>query len=85
MASLRRLALSRRLARAKQVRVRVVVIGNLYVGGTGKTPLAIELARALARPWLVPGVISRGSEPSAGCRVSWYRTAARLTTATSRF
>jgi tetraacyldisaccharide 4'-kinase len=48
------------LARAEQLPVPVVVIGNLYVGGTGKTPLAIELARTLrARGWS-PGVISRG-------------------------
>lgn len=40
--------------------VPVVVIGNLYVGGTGKTPLTIELARALsARGWH-PGIVSRG-------------------------
>lgn len=38
----------------------VIVIGNLYVGGTGKTPLTIELASALAaRSWR-PGIVSRG-------------------------
>ncbi|WP_394342526.1 tetraacyldisaccharide 4'-kinase [Pollutimonas thiosulfatoxidans] len=38
----------------------VVVVGNIYVGGTGKTPVVIALANALrARGWS-PGVISRG-------------------------
>ncbi|MGB3288156.1 MAG: tetraacyldisaccharide 4'-kinase, partial [Burkholderiaceae bacterium] len=38
----------------------VVVVGNLYVGGTGKTPVTIALTQALqARGWH-PGVISRG-------------------------
>ncbi len=38
----------------------VVVVGNLYVGGTGKTPVVIALAQALqARGW-TPGIVSRG-------------------------
>ena len=48
------------LARPHQVRVPVVVVGNLYVGGTGKTPLTIELTRALRERGWSPGVISRG-------------------------
>jgi len=48
----------------------VVVVGNLTVGGTGKTPLVIALARALRRSGLRPGILSRGYgasgvEPSA--------------------
>jgi tetraacyldisaccharide 4'-kinase len=48
------------LARPQQIRVPVVVIGNLYVGGTGKTPLTIELTRTLRERGWSPGVISRG-------------------------
>lgn len=40
--------------------VPVIVIGNIYVGGTGKTPLVIWLSRQLREQGLVPGVISRG-------------------------
>ncbi|HVE89248.1 MAG TPA: tetraacyldisaccharide 4'-kinase [Burkholderiaceae bacterium] len=48
------------LLRPARLDVPVVVIGNLYVGGTGKTPLTVELVRALtARGWR-PGIVSRG-------------------------
>jgi tetraacyldisaccharide 4'-kinase len=40
--------------------VPVVVIGNLSVGGTGKTPVVIELARALVSRGVRCGVITRG-------------------------
>jgi tetraacyldisaccharide 4'-kinase len=38
----------------------VIVVGNIYVGGTGKTPLVIWLSRQLREQGFVPGVISRG-------------------------
>jgi len=38
----------------------VVVVGNLTVGGTGKTPLTIWLARELGTRGLQVGIVSRG-------------------------
>jgi tetraacyldisaccharide 4'-kinase len=38
----------------------VVVVGNLTVGGTGKTPLTIWLARQLTAEGLKVGIVSRG-------------------------
>ena len=38
----------------------VVVVGNITVGGTGKTPLIIKLGKILQDSGLKPGVISRG-------------------------
>jgi tetraacyldisaccharide 4'-kinase len=43
-----------------RVRVPVIVVGNVFVGGTGKTPLVIWLAQALRKAGHAPGVISRG-------------------------
>jgi tetraacyldisaccharide 4'-kinase len=38
----------------------IVVVGNITVGGSGKTPLVIRLCRILRDAGLRPGVISRG-------------------------
>ena len=37
-----------------------IVVGNLTVGGTGKTPIIIYLAKLLKKEGLKPGIISRG-------------------------
>lgn len=38
----------------------IIVVGNLTVGGTGKTPLVIYLAKLLKQHGFNPGVVSRG-------------------------
>lgn len=40
--------------------VPVVIIGNISVGGTGKTPLLIALCEYLTQKGFKPGVVSRG-------------------------
>ncbi|HET9751616.1 MAG TPA: tetraacyldisaccharide 4'-kinase [Myxococcales bacterium] len=53
-------ALQRALARPVQAAVPVISVGNLAVGGTGKTPVALELAARLLRRGRKPAVLSRG-------------------------
>lgn len=43
-----------------RAKVPVIVVGNITVGGTGKTPLIIALANELVEKGYKPGIISRG-------------------------
>ena len=49
-----------RLKTPQQLSVPVVVIGNLSVGGTGKTPLVIHLVECFQACGIKVGVVSRG-------------------------
>ncbi|MDX1453228.1 MAG: tetraacyldisaccharide 4'-kinase [Oleiphilaceae bacterium] len=57
---LRRYAYRRGWLRRHDFRVPVIVVGNLTVGGTGKSPLVAALAQALENMGYRPGVVSRG-------------------------
>jgi tetraacyldisaccharide 4'-kinase len=44
----------------KPFSVPIIIVGNLRVGGTGKTPIVIALAERLRARGFCPGIISRG-------------------------
>ncbi len=56
----RRLLYALRLLRQVSLPVPVVVVGNIFIGGTGKTPFTIWLVESLRERGFHPGVISRG-------------------------
>jgi tetraacyldisaccharide 4'-kinase len=60
VAALRRAAFSLGWIKPVRVGVPVVVVGNVTVGGTGKTPTVIALVEALRGAGFNPGVVSRG-------------------------
>lgn len=46
--------------RSTRLPVPIIVVGNIFIGGTGKTPLTLWLVDALRNAGYRPGVISRG-------------------------
>ena len=60
VASLRRRAYTSGLLTIHHASVPVIVVGNITVGGSGKTPLVIWLAGYLKSLGLNPGIVARG-------------------------
>ncbi|OGA13385.1 MAG: tetraacyldisaccharide 4'-kinase [Betaproteobacteria bacterium RIFCSPLOWO2_12_FULL_63_13] len=57
---LRRLLYRKHLLSSVRLPVPVIVVGNLTVGGTGKTPLVLWLAEELQRQGMRPAILCRG-------------------------
>jgi tetraacyldisaccharide 4'-kinase len=62
----RNAAYDRRWLRIGGAGVPVVSVGNLTLGGTGKTPLVAWVARAVSAAGLRPAIVSRGYAAAAG-------------------
>jgi len=60
LAGLRRSLYRRRWLPARKPDCPVIIVGNISVGGTGKTPLIIALCEWLQQQRLRPGIVSRG-------------------------
>ncbi len=58
--AVRRALYARGLLRSRRVAARVVVVGNVTVGGSGKTPLVAWLARRLEAEGIAVGIVTRG-------------------------
>ena len=65
LASLRRACYRVGVLSSQALPVPVVVVGNLSVGGVGKTPVVIYLAQHLRAAGYTPGILSRGYGGSA--------------------
>ena len=57
---LRRWAYQTGIFKTYQIDVPVIIVGNINVGGTGKSPLVIWLTEYLKQAGFKPGIISRG-------------------------
>jgi tetraacyldisaccharide 4'-kinase len=66
LVSIRRRLYQKNVLNTVRINRPVVVVGNITVGGTGKTPVTIWLARQLKDRGMNPGIISRGYGGSVG-------------------
>lgn len=65
LAALRRWLFRHGVLRQERMAVPLIVIGNITVGGSGKTPVVLWLAQLLRNRGFHPGIISRGYGGSA--------------------
>jgi len=65
LAGIRRVFYRQGIYRSEKLPVPIIVVGNITVGGSGKTPLTLWLAQQLLDAGWHPGIISRGYRGSA--------------------
>ena len=51
--------IKKKIARSRKFKIPIVCIGNIYLGGTGKTPLAIYIAKELQKANLKPAIVKK--------------------------
>ena len=72
LASLKRKAYARSYLKQKRLSVPLIVVGNLGVGGAGKTPVVAHLSKMLLEQGYRPGILCRGYKGKAD---SWPQLA----------
>lgn len=60
LSNIRRLCYRCGILKSQRLKNPIIVVGNITVGGTGKTPLVIWLVEQLRHTGFTPGIISRG-------------------------
>ena len=74
LSGLRRILYRRSVLKSERLPVPVIVIGNINVGGSGKTPLTLWLAQQLLENGWHPGIISRGYGGTSSSAQAVYST-----------
>lgn len=74
LAALRRMLFRLGLLHAEKLPVPVIVVGNITVGGSGKTPLTLWLVQQLIGKGWHPGIISRGYAGSSASPQAVFHT-----------
>ena len=64
IAILKRYLYQKEIIKSYQAPVPVLVVGNISVGGTGKTPIIVSLVKELSKQGVRIGLVSRGYKSS---------------------
>lgn len=80
ISGLRRRLYAANILKIRKIPAPVVVVGNVNVGGTGKTPFTIWLVNELRNAGFRPGIVTRGYRGNVGPRPVLVDSASRFET-----